>query len=150
TGVSFQNVLDWAQKWDDGLDPDLTEHGGLGPEDQHDVVTLACALAWRGTQKPLWRYRTAVMLGGVLAANTPVSGLAGSALRPGRNLLSYVLAASTIDLPEWSLEAGLQSSFRAWIREVAEVHVWVGSGIVAPGGTFTTYNEERPNNVGLV
>lgn len=150
SGPAWANVLTWAEKWDDGLPPDLTEADGAGPETDHDVVALACALAWRGSGELVWRDRAVVLIDEAIRANSPVSALTGSALRPGRNLLSYVLAASTIDLRSWTPHAALESDFRSWIHEISEVHLWVGTGVIAPGGTFATYHETRPNNVGLV
>jgi hypothetical protein len=82
------------------------------------------------------------------AVNTPYPSAGVSALRPGRNLLSYVLAASTLDLA--AFDARLDERFREWIERVAEHELWTGDGVGAPGGTFRDYQERRPNNVGLV
>jgi len=142
---AWDNVLAWAGRWDDpGIFPDLTESAGNNSD--HDVVALACALAWRGSDDLDWRERARLLLDQVV--HTPYSTSGVSALRPGRNLLSYVLAASTIELSE--LDPLLDEAFRAWIERVAEVELWVGDGVGAPGGTFGDYQARRPNNIGLV
>ena len=142
-GRSFVNVLAWAARWDEpGLFPDLTETVDVNSD--HDVVTLACALAWRGTEEEAWRERARLLL--EVAVSTPYSPTGVSALRPGRNLLSYVLAADTIELA--ALDPVLDGAFRVWIEQIAEFDVYSGDGVTA--GTFRTYHEQRPNNVGVV
>src|SRR5262245_12399692 len=67
-GRSFVNVLAWAARWDEpGLFPDLTETVDVNSD--HDVVTLACALAWRGTEEDAWRERARLLL--EVAVSTP-------------------------------------------------------------------------------
>src|SRR5262245_51974516 len=140
---AVENVLAWASRWQDAaIFPDLTE--SLANDNDHDVVTLACALAWRASDDEAWRERARRLLArAVLAPYVP----GGSALRPGRNLLSYVLAASTIDLA--ALDPLLDRDFRAWIERVAEIDLWQGDGVDSPG-TFRDYQEQRPNNLGLI
>jgi hypothetical protein len=141
-GAAWDSVLAWAERWDDpDVFPDLTEV--MSTDSDHDVVTLACALAWRGSGDPVWRERARLLLR--LAVSSPYFTDGVSALRPGRNLLSYVLAASTIELGD--LDPFLDQDFRAWIERVAEVDTWSGDGA---SGTFRAYHEQRPNNVGLV
>jgi hypothetical protein len=151
SGLQWTNILNWAEMWDDGLNPDVTEATGTGPDDNHDVATLACALAWRGTGSIDWLDRARMLIGEAVAANPPaMMSSSGSALEPGRNLLSYVLAANMIDLSV--LEpgpAGLDERFRSWILTIAEVNIWTKDAPI-PGGTFRFYHERRPNNIGLV
>jgi hypothetical protein len=139
---ALDSVFAWAGRWaDPAIVPDFTE--SLSNNNDHDVVALACALAWRASDDPEWRLRARLLIEQVVATPYPVGG---SALRPGRNLLSYVLAASTIELAE--LDPLLELGFRAWIERVAELDRWSGDGVSA--GTFRDYQEQRPNNVGLV
>lgn len=141
---AWDNVVAWAERWDDpDVWPDLTEF--IDSNSDHDVIALACALAWRGSDEDEWRTRARFLLEQVVAAPYPTAGV--SALRPGRNLLSYALAASTIDLA--ALDPLLDADFRAWIERVAERDLWFGDGVAQPG-TFRAYHEHRPNNVGLV
>ena len=142
--VSWSNILSWAAKWDDPTTfPDITE--STDNNSDHDVIALACALAWRGSDDPEWRERCRMLLD--QAVFTPYSSSGVSALRPGRNLLSYVLAANTIELPE--LDPFLDSAFRSWIERIAEIDRWVGDGVSTPG-TFADYHQQRPNNIGLM
>jgi len=141
---AWANVVAWAERWDDiDVFPDLT--GFIDEDSDHDVVALACALAWRGSDEEAWRERARLLIEQVVAAPYPTAGV--SALKPGRNLLSYVLAASTIELA--ALDPLLDAAFRAWIEQVAELDLWVGDGVTRPG-TFRAYHEQRPNNIGLV
>jgi hypothetical protein len=141
---AWGNILDWAERWDDpGVFPDLAE--ASGDDSDHDVIVLACALAWRGSDDDAWRERARLSI--EAAVFTPYSTAGVSALRPGRNLLSYVLAASTIELAV--LDPVLDGQFRAWIEKMAERDLWVGEGVTQPG-TFRAYHERRPNNVGAV
>jgi hypothetical protein len=142
--LAWDNVVVWAERWDDpGLFPDLTEW--IDDNSDHDVIALACALAWRGSDDDVWRARARLLISQAVGRPYPIAGV--SALRPGRNLLSYVLAASTIELG--ALDPQLDAAFRAWIEKVAERDLWVGEGVTQPG-TFRAYHEHRPNNVGLV
>ncbi len=141
---AWDNLVLWAERWDDlDLFPDLTE--SVDDNSDHDVVALACALAWRGSEEGEWRARARLLIQQVVFTPYPTVGV--SALRPGRNLLSYVLAASTIELA--ALDPLLDADFRAWIERVAESDLWVGEGLTRPS-TFRGYHEHRPNNVGLV
>jgi len=141
---TWDNVLAWAAKWDDpAIQPDITE--SIDFDNDHDVVTLACALAWRGTGDLDWRDRARILID--QAVFTPYSTIGTSALKPGRNLLAYVLAANTIELALF--DPLLDGAFRAWIERIAETDLWFGDGVRAPG-TFADYQEQRPNNVGLI
>src|SRR5262245_41999774 len=141
---AWDNLVAWAERWDDVDEfPDITE--ASGNDSDHDVITLACALAWRGSDDDAWRERARLLLEQVVF--TPYATAGESALKPGRNLLAYVLAASTIELA--ALDPGLDAAFRAWIEQVAEIDLWVGDGVTDPGN-FRDYQEHRPNNVGLV
>src|SRR6185503_5061033 len=129
--TAFENVVAWATRWDEAnLFPDLTEI--LGNDNDHDVVTLACALAWRGTDDDLWRERARLLIEQAVAAPYSTAGV--SALGPGRNLLSYVLAASTIQLA--ALDGPLDEAFRSWIQRLSEEETWSGDGVT---GTFRAY-----------
>ena len=139
---AVDNILAWAQLWDDpSIFPDITE--SVANNNDHDVVALACALAGRASDDPAWRERARLLLEQVVTAPY-VAGV--SALKPGRNLLSYVLAASTMDLA--GFDPGLELAFRTWIEGLSEIDLWSGDGVSV--GTFRDYQLERPNNVGLV
>ncbi|HEX6885099.1 MAG TPA: hypothetical protein VF530_17125 [Planctomycetota bacterium] len=140
---SLAGLFAWASRWDDpGLVPDITEQ--LANDSDHDVVALACALAWRASDDEAWRERARSLLEAAVHMPYPRGG---SALRPGRNLLAYVLAASTLELA--AFDPLLEHDFRAWCEGLAEVDLWQGDGVDVPG-TFRAYQEQRANNVGLV
>jgi hypothetical protein len=68
-----------------------------------------------------------------------------SALKPGATC-SLRARGHTIELAE--LDPPLDAEFRAWIEQVTEIDRWSGDGVSS--GTFRDYQEQRPNNVGLV
>ena len=97
--------------------------GGLGSaqisdiNSNHDVKTLAVALAYARTQKDTYRRKATDAI--MAAIGTESSG---DTLALGRNLVSYVIAADLINLREYS--PSQEATFRAWLQAVRTE--WLG------------------------
>ncbi|MBK9940113.1 MAG: alginate lyase family protein [Kouleothrix sp.] len=102
-------------------------------DSNHDVRTLAVALAYARTGEPGYRAKAA---GAVLAAIGTEQGDRTLAL--GRNLIAYIIAADLIDLKGYD-PAGEQR-FREWLAGVRYANL--------DGRTLISTHEKRPNNWG--
>ena len=102
-------------------------------DSDHDVHTLAAALVYARTGDGSMRRRAAE---GVLGAMGTEVG--GRTLALGRNLVSYIIAADTIDLRDYD-RAG-DDRFRNWLSAVR--------GQTLDGKTLVGTYAERPNNWG--
>ena len=146
--TAWANIQTWSNKWNS---LDLDENPNInGVTNDHDVIALACALRWRGEGDAvgsIWRTRCRNEISeAVLATYNTIDE---SALHPAKNLVSYVLAANTIELS--SLDSTLDGQFRDWIVTVAEVVQWDLDIPTPPDvGNFEVYHENRPNNIGAL
>lgn len=101
-------------------------------DSNHDVRTLAVALAYARTGEPGYRAKAA---GAVLAA-IPGTEQGDRTLALGRNLIAYIIAADLIDLKGYD-PAGEQR-FREWLAGVRYANL--------DGRTLISTHEKRPNN----
>jgi hypothetical protein len=110
---------------------------GLSNKDEnHDIRTLAAALAYGRTGAERYRRKAAA---GVMAAIGTEEG--GRTLGLGRGLVSYVIAADLIDLR--GLDAARDGVFRRWLDDVRFERLRPKSR-----PTLVATHEVAPNNWG--
>jgi hypothetical protein len=113
--------------------PDIADQ-----DSDHDVQTLAVALAAARTGDPRYREKAAEAIIGAIGTEE-----GGRTLALGRNLLSYVIAADVIDLGDYDPAA--DAEFRDWLRRVR--YEPLGSESVADQ-TLVGTHERSPSNWG--
>jgi hypothetical protein len=102
-------------------------------DSDNDVYVLAKALVFARTGDT--KYRSDVIANLQKAVGTEAGG---RTLALGRNLVSYVIAADLVNLPE--ANPSFDSTFRAWLRSTLTENL--------EGDTLIRTHEERPNNWG--
>lgn len=98
----------------------------------HDIYMLAKALVYARTGEPGYRAEVVAGLQSVMETEN-----GGRTLALGRNLVSYVIAADLVNLPQ---DPALDGLFRAWLGSVIYETL--------EGRTLVGTHEERPNNWG--
>ena len=110
--------------------PDLADYNS-----NHDVRTLAAALAYVRTGDPAYRQKAA---DAIMSAIGTEDG--GQAVTLGRNLVSYVIAADLIDFQ--AFDPVREGQFRSWLDGVRRE--------VFSDGSLVSNDEQRANNHGRV
>jgi hypothetical protein len=123
SGPAWENVLAAASR--NTNNPDLSNQ-----EDMVNVWVLAKALVYVRTGHE--KYRNDVIQACSKAIDTE---LGGRTLALGRELISYVIAANLVGLPE-----NRDRDFRAWLRRTLTENL--------SGRTLQSTHEDRPNNWG--
>jgi len=103
-------------------------------DSDHDVLTLAVALAYARTGDEGYREKAADAIDDAIGSEKD-----GRTLALGRNLVSYVIAADLIGLREYNPD--LDERFREWLDEVRTERL-------DDDRTLVQAQEERPNNWG--
>ena len=124
-GPAWENVVAVADSQD--ISPDISDQNN-----DNDVIVLAKALVYARTGQPSYRDE---VIENLMAAIGTEEG--GRTLALGRNLVSYVIAADLINLPQNPEE---NATFSDWLRETLTEEL----GDL----TLQTTHELRPNNWG--
>lgn len=108
--------------------PKISDHNS-----NHDVKTLAVALAYARTGNAAYRSKAADAIMSAIGTET-----GGGILAVVRNLASYVIAADLINLREYS--SSKDATFRSWLSAVRTKTI--------DGTTLVATHEKRANNFG--
>lgn len=135
TEQELANLPTSGAAWNALVDAANQSGGSPNLEDQNsdnDIYVLAKALVYARTGESRYRGEVVSALQQVMETEN-----GGRTLALGRNLVSYVIAADLINLPQ---DGSVDGAFRAWLRGVVNEPL--------DGRTLINTHEERPNNWG--